>query len=374
MKIWLLAVVLAACGAARAQWEIESSGTTADLRGIDNVGGGAAWASGTNGTVLRTEDGGYLWQACAVPPGAEHLDFRGIQAFDANTAIVMSSGKGDLSRLYKTTDGCQTWKLVFTNPDKDGFWDAVAWDTVNKTIYILGDPVNGYFRLFSQVGEANRFTSKLPEENTSVMKGKQISAAPAESAFASSNSALLLHSWSGPVAFVTGGRKPEFILYIPDILAQGSTYSDWNRAPLPLAHGLSSGAFSVATSPKAVGSDGRANQPIIVVGGDYAHPDAASGNAAVSYDTGLNFETPDTPPHGYRSAVAYDAASKTWITVGPNGTDISTDDGKNWRALRPDPALHEAPDADRNWNALSLPFVVGPHGRIGKLNSKALRH
>ena len=101
------------------------SGTTADLRGIDNVGGGVAWASGTNGTVLRTEDGGYLWQPCAVPPGAEHLDFRGIQAFDANTAIVMSSGKGDLSRLYKTTDGCQTWKLVFTNPDKDGFWDAL---------------------------------------------------------------------------------------------------------------------------------------------------------------------------------------------------------------------------------------------------------
>ena len=109
-------------GAARAQWEMESSRTTADLRGIDNVGGGVAWASGTNGTVLRTEDGGYLWQACTVPPGAEHLDFRGMQAFDANTAIVMSSGKGDLSRLYKTTDGCQTWKLVFTNPDTDGFW------------------------------------------------------------------------------------------------------------------------------------------------------------------------------------------------------------------------------------------------------------
>jgi hypothetical protein len=60
--------------------------------------------------------------------------------------------------------------------------------------------------------------------------------------------------------------------------------------------------------------------------------------------------------------------------VGPNGTDISTDDGKNWRAVRPDPALHEAADADRDWNALSLPFVVGPHGRIGKLNAKALEH
>ncbi len=128
-RAWLLVFLLAACGVAHAQWEIQNSGTTADLRGIDNVGGGVAWASGTNGTVLRTEDGGYLWQACAVPPGAEHLDFRGIQAFDANTAIVMSSGKGDLSRLYKTTDGCHTWKLVFTNPDKDGFWDALFFDS-----------------------------------------------------------------------------------------------------------------------------------------------------------------------------------------------------------------------------------------------------
>jgi len=60
------------------------------------------------------------------------------------------------------------------------------------------------------------------------------------------------------------------------------------------------------------------------------------------------------------------------VTVGPNGTDISTDDGRNWHAVHPDPTLHEAPNADRNWNALSLPFVVGPHGRIGKLHADAL--
>src|SRR5580704_16990610 len=145
-RAWLIAfLIFAACGVLHAQWEMESSGTTADLRGIDNVGGGVAWASGTNGTVLRTEDGGYLWQACAVPRGAEHLDFRGVQAFDANTAIVMSSGKGDLSRLYKTTDGCHSWKLVFTNPDADGFWDALV--AGGKTLFVLGDPVNGAFVL-----------------------------------------------------------------------------------------------------------------------------------------------------------------------------------------------------------------------------------
>jgi hypothetical protein len=35
--------------------------------------------------------------------------------------------------------------------------------------------------------------------------------------------------------------------------------------------------------------------------------------------------------------------------------------------------MHEAADADRDWNALSLPFVVGPRGRIGKLRAGALR-
>ena len=47
---------------AKAQWDIEESHTSASLRGIHDVGGGVAWTSGTDGTVLRTEDGGYLWQ------------------------------------------------------------------------------------------------------------------------------------------------------------------------------------------------------------------------------------------------------------------------------------------------------------------------
>jgi photosystem II stability/assembly factor-like uncharacterized protein len=84
---------LALATTAHAQWDIQDSGTTASLRGIATPGPGIAWASGTNGTVLRTTDTGKTWQHCTIPPDAEHLDFRGIQAFDANTAIVMSSGR-----------------------------------------------------------------------------------------------------------------------------------------------------------------------------------------------------------------------------------------------------------------------------------------
>lgn len=114
--VTLLIFFTGCASAARSQWLIQQSGTAADLRGIDSVDGRVAWASGTNGTILRTEDGGRFWQACTVPPEAEHLDFRGIQAFSASTAVVMSSGTGDLSRVYKATDGCHTWKLVFSNP------------------------------------------------------------------------------------------------------------------------------------------------------------------------------------------------------------------------------------------------------------------
>jgi hypothetical protein len=95
------------------------------------------------------------------------------------------------------------------------------------------------------------------------------------------------------------------------------------------------------------------------------------GTAAYRMDDGGStgpWHAADTPPGGYRSAVAYDAAGKMWIAVGPTGTDISTDDGRNWRAVKP--TVEETPDADRGWNALSLPFVAGPNGRIGKLAQK----
>jgi hypothetical protein len=148
----------------------------------------------------------------------------------------------------------------------------------------------------------------------------------------------------------------------------------WRNAEAPIGSGSStSGVFSLAARPFTA-KNGLETAIIVAVGGAYDRPDDSDRSAAESSDGGTHWTAPATFPHGYRSAVAYDADAKTWITVGPNGTDISTDDGKNWRALHPDAAMREAADADKNWNALSLPFVVGPHGRIGKLNPRALAH
>ena len=390
------AVLLAAFTlSAHAQWTLQQSNTTTDLRGIDNVGHGIAWASGSNGTVLHTTDNGATWLLCKTPPDAEHLDFRGIQAFDANTAIVMSSGKGDLSRLYKTTDGCQTWKLTFTNPDPDGFWDALqahiagSFDkqkcqSVNSAISgaIFGDPTVHRSNQWDTTTHPSFYlatfainSSCAPDELTP--SATVLFSGPGEAAFAASNSVL---RQLGPSAFWMGTSRQiiqwEFGVTSPSNYAGGVVCG--LHVPF-LRSTPSQGLFSFAIRPDSIEKPKAIKfghnfscikADIVAVGGDYSMPDNPESTAAFSAGTN-RFSLAQTPPHGYRSAVAYDAPTKTWVTVGPNGTDISTDDGRNWRALKP--SATDTPDADQHWNALSLPFVVGPHGRIGLLNSTALQ-
>jgi photosystem II stability/assembly factor-like uncharacterized protein len=375
-----------------AQFALQTSNTTADLRGIHNVGSGVAWASGTQGTVLRTEDGGYVWQSCSIPPGAEKLDFRGIQAFDTNTAIVMSSGPGDQSRLYKTTDGCHTWKLLFTNPyAPDGFFDAILF-LDRKHGILFGDPSPQNINTPTEY--ANNFRIRVtangggtwgPVSATDwpIKLGHGLHALSNESAFAASNSCIASKDgwfWFGTSTSRTAfrrlyeGQTPSSFLFNVPLCAGavdplsgvcGLPWIDFEDAQVPINHSTqSAGIFSLYFQTATLG---------MAVGGDYTNPNDADHTAAYTADGGRIWRSAQTPPHGYRSSVAYDATTKSWITVGPNGTDISTDDGRNWRPIHPDSALHEPADADRNWNALSLPYVVGPKGRIAKLNPAAIK-
>src|SRR5690242_19386672 len=123
-------------------WIMQTSGTTAALRGVSAVNDRIVWASGMEGTWLRTLDGGGSWQSGRVP-GAEALDFRGVRGFDDRTAMLMSSGSGEKSRIYKTTDGGSHWTLLFTNPDARGFFDAIAFWNRQRGL-VMGDPVDGH--------------------------------------------------------------------------------------------------------------------------------------------------------------------------------------------------------------------------------------
>ncbi|MDE1162580.1 MAG: hypothetical protein PW792_11630 [Acidobacteriaceae bacterium] len=362
----LLVAVMLLGGIAQAQWVMQDSGTTASLRGVHYVGEGVVWASGTGGTVLRTVDMGKSWQKCAVPPGAEKLDFRGLQAFDAKTALVMSSGKGDLSRLYKTTDGCATWTLMATNPEKDGFWDSVrsplpefTEESPASSALVLGDAVNGRTQIWEWKegwGERELELTKLAPLRTD---GKEGSFAASNSVLQTALGAQTDKTWKFEFWWASNASGKSYISFhrVESTAACEPCRAESGQVALPVfANGSSSGVFSFGFRSQKAG---------VAVGGDYQHENFRDHVAAWSSDAGLTWKAAKTDPGGYRSAVAYSEKLKTWITVGPNGTDASFDDGRNWQAL--EPGLKDVEGADRGWNALSLPFVVGAKGRIGLL-------
>jgi photosystem II stability/assembly factor-like uncharacterized protein len=285
-----------------------------------------------------------------MPPGAEKLDFRGIWAWDDNTAMVMASGPGDASRIYKTVDGCSSWKLLFTNPDKDGFWDAMVFSGNRQDGgIILGDPVNGRFVVDHLLASGKLFQASV-ELPTATPESK--------GAFAASNSSLAIcREFTSDCAwFGAGGglvymlRERRVMPVHPEPHTMYHIYETyWESVKTPIAGGNdSSGVFSVAFRDPDHG---------MAVGGDYTKPNESAGTAAWSADGGKIWTGAAKPPHGYRSAVAWDPEARAWIAAGANGSDISYDDGKKWVSLD-----------DGNWNALSLPWVVGPGGRIAKLD------
>ncbi|MEP7334072.1 MAG: hypothetical protein ABI692_18525, partial [Terracoccus sp.] len=75
------------------RWTMKPTGSDARFRGLAPVSKRVAWVSGTAGTVLRTVDGGATWQNVSPTGlGTEELQFRDIEAFDAQRAVILSIG------------------------------------------------------------------------------------------------------------------------------------------------------------------------------------------------------------------------------------------------------------------------------------------
>ncbi len=330
-----LLAIGAANSASAAPWVPQASGTSENLRGICAVSAKVAWASGAHGTVLRTVDGGVTWEKLRLQ-GAADLDFRDIQAFDAQEAFALSIGPGSLSRIYHTVDGGQTWQLQFTNPDSKAFYDCFAfWD--RKHGIAISDSVNGKFPLLiTEDGE-----------NWHPLEPQTLSAAlPEESCFAASGTSIAVGGKSD-AWFVTGGPAAR-------VFHSGDRGLNWQVVPSPILSGAASkGAFSVAFRDRHTG---------VVVGGDYEKPNATDKIAAVSDDGGNRWALAATGPSGYRSAVAFVPGSSplVWVAVGTNGSDSSVDAGKTWQRL--DTGIYNAvsfaPSGD-GW-------VVGPKGVLAR--------
>lgn len=338
------------------RWTEQNSGVTARFRGISAVSDTVVWASGSNGTIVRTTDGGKTWQTVTPPPDTQKLDFRDIDAVDANTAYVLSIGPGEASRIFKTSDGGKTWATQFVNRDEKAFYDAmVFWDA--RRGVAVSDSVDGRFVLLLTT-DGGATWAPAPAAGLPP-------ALPNEGAFAASGTNLTVpttgakgdgkHVWLG-----TGAAATARVLRSSD---GGRT---WAVAATPLPAGASAGIFSVAFRDARHG---------VIVGGDYKNEAGAVDNVAVTSDGGATWTLVKNTDKGkalsgFRSVVTYipvpGKSSRALVAVGPLGADFSTDDGQSWLPIDPAPGggfhtFSVAPNGRVGWGA-------GEKGRIARLD------
>ena len=191
--------VLSSAGAAdtpRVEWQAQPSGVTARLRGISAVSARVAWASGADGTVLRTIDGGVTWEPRPVP-GAEKLDFRDVDAMSEQIAYVAQHRTGETSRIYKTSDGGARWDLQFANTDPKVFLDAMVFRDADHGV-AFSDSVDGRFVILT-TADGGRAWNRVPADRLPA-------ALPGEGAFAASGTNVAVHGSAAVWIGTTAGR------------------------------------------------------------------------------------------------------------------------------------------------------------------------
>jgi hypothetical protein len=312
-----------------------TSGTNTSLRGLSVVNDNVVWVSGSNGMVGRSTTAGKSWNWITVQ-GYEKTEFRDIEAFDANTAIIM--GIGEPAYILKTTDGGATWRMVYENKTKGMFLDAMDFSTPLHGI-VVGDPIkNKPFVAETLDGGLTWQERTFPGSHAVTDSG--------EAFFAASGTNIRLFE-NGDVFVVSGGTRSRLI-------------TKNKSETLPLLQGKeSTGANSID-----IFDDGIPNRPgkrMAIAGGDYAADSLTNKNFCYSINGGRTWKKPVVPPNGYRSCVEYLSRTEL-LTCGTNGVDYSATDGKKWDLISRE-GFHVCRIA-RTGTAV---FLAGNNGKVARL-------
>ncbi|TDO22687.1 WD40/YVTN/BNR-like repeat-containing protein [Pedobacter duraquae] len=311
-----------------------TSGTNTSIRGISVVSDQIAWVSGSNGFVGKTLNGGKDWQ-WIKPEGYEKLDFRDIEAFDDQNAVIINAGFP--AHVLLTADGGKSWQQTYLNTDSLAFLDGMDFWDVNNGI-IFGDPVKNKLMILKTTDGGHSWTDISANLTAEVKIG--------EAGFAASGTTIQAKG-KGKVWIASGGVVSN-IYYSPNY---GKT---WKVFPCPIIQGQSStGPFSIDFFDEKHG---------IVVGGDYLKDKESFNNAQLTTNGGKTWFRPDVSVYGYRSGVSYLDAKHCYAT-GTSGTDYSIDGGLTWNRL-----------SDLKFNAIkkakkgNLVLLAGSKGQIYQLS------
>ena len=307
--------------------ELQTTDKKTSIRGLSVVDENVIWASGSNGMIAKSTNGGNSFNWFLVP-NFEKKDFRDIEAFDSNTAVIIAIAEP--AYILKTIDGGKHWKIVFIDSTKGMFLDAMNFADAKNGV-VIGDPINNKTFIAITKDSGNHW---IKQDSTPTL-------AIGEAFFASSGGNILIKkkNKSFDNYFVSGGKN-------------SNLYFSQKIIELPFAKGFeSTGANAIAIQKNKA----------IIVGGDFSKDTVSEKNCVLIDLKKMNVAQPKTNPTGYRSSVIF-VNKKVAIACGINGVDISYDAGINWINISKE-GFHVVAKAKKG-NSI---FLAGSKGRIAKL-------
>ncbi len=333
-------------------WEELESRTKADLHGLHAVNHKIIWASGGNGTVIRSVDGGTSWNQftvkdAACPDGPLLIDIHGV---DEATAIAISAATP--AKIYRTTNGGLRWKAMLEYPgDKVFFRSLSFWDSQRGIV--MGNAIDGRMLLL-RTSDGGVVWKRLREEHRPVMNAGEIGMMGGGTHMETQGDQTLVVALGGSD---TGSRENSRVLISKDYCRS------WVSGSVPVRRSKMGGVFSVHFSTEKDG---------VVIGGDSENPEFKDRIYAVTSDGGKTWgvPTPAYPPSGFRSSVArfIDDKEVKLVAVGPSGTDLSTDLGNKWRKVSEKGfrVVNFTPDGKQG-------FAAGNKGQIARWIPEAVK-
>ena len=314
----------------------QDSGTRALLQAVSPASRSVVWVSGHDGTYARTMDGGRSWRT-DVMTGAENLQFRDVEAFDSLSAVLMSAGPGDLSRIYRTDDGGKVWRLQFQADDPAAFLDCMAfWDEERGLAY--GDAVDEVPFILRTL-DGGESWARVPAAGLPP-------ALDGEGGFAASGTCLV--TGEGGSAWIATGAGPR-----ARVLLTRDWGDHWLTSEPPVVGGEASGLTTLALAVDGWG---------LALGGTIGADTLRTANVAATRSHGqFWYPAPATAMAGpvYGSAlVELRGGQQGVVAVGPGGMDWTLGPDLNWRTA--DSLTYWAvafATSDAGW-------AVGPEGRI----------
>ena len=314
----------------------QESHTTALLQAVSAVDDSVVWVSGHHATWVRTVDGGRTWVPGALTGPDSALQFRDVEAVSASTAYLLAAGPGEQSRIYKTTDAGQSWRLQFLNHDSTAFYDCFGFWGATHGIAV-SDAAHGKMIIIR---------TDDGEHWSAVAGDGMPPASPGEGSPAAGGTCLIVRGR----ARAWFGTEPEARVYRSEDRGR-----HWSVVKTPIVSGEAAGVATLAFRDARHG---------MALGGRLLKPDDRSDSvAAVTSDGGATWILVHRPTFSgavYGAAVIPGMPGHV-VVAGPKGLDWTGNDGRSWTSLS-DSAYWAVGCKSRH-----ACWAVGPHGRITRV-------